>query len=128
GVIRALGATEIERFWGLREVPGTQWTVLAGLPAAQVLGPVRQRTTKVVLFVSLVVVVVVAVAIAFARRLARPIGRMASARRRRAADREDVPIPVSGPLEIAAMARELNRGFERSARSQQQFAALSEVN
>jgi signal transduction histidine kinase len=128
GVIRALGATEIERFWGLREVPGTDWSVLAGLPAEQVLGPVRQRTTKGVLFVSLVVVVVVAVAIAFARRLARPVGRIASALRLRAAGREDVPIPVSGPREIAAMARELNRGFERSARSQQLFAALSEVN
>jgi signal transduction histidine kinase len=128
GVMRALGANEIERFWGFRSVPGTDWTVLAGIPAEQVIGPVRARTTKVVLFASLVVAVVVGIAIAFARRLARPVGRIAQALRLRAAGREDVPIPVSGPREIAAMARELNRGFEWRARSQQLFAALSEVN
>jgi signal transduction histidine kinase len=128
GAIRALGVTEVERFWEFRGVPGTAWTVLAGLPTEQVIGPVRERSQKVVLFASLAVAAVVAVAIAFARRLARPVGRIAQALRLRAAGREDVPIPVSGPREIAAMARELNRGFERHARSQQLFAALSEVN
>lgn len=128
GVIRALGATEADRFWGFRAVPGTDWTVLAGIPAERVIGPVRERTTQVVLFASLVVAVVVVVAVAFARRLAQPVGRIAGALRRRAAGDAEVPIPTGGPREIAAMARELNRSFERHARSQQLFAALSEVN
>ena len=128
GVVRARGVAEADRFWGFREVPGTDWTVLAGMPADAVIGPVRERTTRVVLFASLVVALVVGVAVAFARRLARPVGQIAEALRQRGAGREDVPIPVSGPREIAAMARELNRSFERHVRSQQLFAALSEVN
>lgn len=50
-----------------------------------------------------------------------------NALRMRAAGQEHLPIPVSGPREIAAMARELDRDFERRARSKQLFAALSEV-
>ncbi len=128
GVVRAIGAADIDRIWGIRKVPDTDWTVLAGMPAAQVMGPVRERTLQVALLVSLVVAVVIVLAIVFARRLARPVEQIANALRMRAAGAEDTPIPVAGPREIAAMARELNRGFERRARSQQLFAALSEVN
>ena len=128
GVVRARGALDMDRIWGYERVPDTDWTVLAGIPAEQVIGPVRERSAQVVLFISLAVGLVIALAVAFARRLARPVGQIAQALRLRAEGREDVPIPVTGPREIAAMARELNRGFERRARSQQLFAALSEVN
>jgi hypothetical protein len=43
GVIRARGVAEADRFWGFREVPGTDWAVLAGMPAERVIGPVRER-------------------------------------------------------------------------------------
>ena len=128
GVMRAPGPSAADRFWGFREVPGTDWRVLAGIPAERVIGPVRERTMQGVLFASLVVAVAVGTAVAFARRLARPVEQIAAVLRRRSAGGEDVPIPVSGPREIAAMARELNRSFERQARSQKLFAALSEVN
>jgi signal transduction histidine kinase len=128
GIARARGAMDMDRIWGYERVPGTDWTVLAGIPAEHVIGPVRERTTQVVLFVALVVALVVAFAIAFARRLTRPVGLIVEALRVRAEGREDLPVPETGPREIAAMARELNRSFERRARSQQLFAALSEVN
>jgi signal transduction histidine kinase len=128
GVMHARGAADMDRIWGYERIAGTRWTVLAGIPAAQVIGPVQKRSTEVGLIVSLVVALVIAIAIMFARRLARPVGLIAQALRLRAEGRDDVPIPVTGPREIAAMASELNRGNERRARSQQLFAALSEVN
>lgn len=128
GIARARGAVNMDRIRGYERVPGTDWTVLAGIPAQQVLGPVRERTTQVALLVSLVVAAVIVVAVVFARRLAHPMERIANALRTRSAGHGEVRIPVTGPREIAAMAHELNRGFERSARSQQLFAALSDVN
>ncbi len=149
GVVRALGATEVERFWGFQNVPGTDWVVLAGIPADWVIGPVRERTTQVVLFASLVVAVVLGVAVAFARRLARPVAQIAEALRQRAGGRADAPIPASGPREIVAVAGALNQSLERAESgrlklvdeiaqrvraqrrldlTQRLFAALSEVN
>lgn len=128
GVVHAKGAADMDRIWGYERIAGTRWTVLAGIPAAQVIGPVRARSTEVGLIVSLVVALVIAVAITVARRLAHPIGLIAQALRLRAGGRDDVPIPVTGPREIAAMASELNRASESGARSRQLFAALSEVN
>lgn len=128
GIVRARGAVDVDHIWGYERVPGTHWSVLAGIPAERVIGPVRERTTQVVLFVVLVLALVIAFAIAFARRLTRPVQRIAEALRVRGEGREDLPVPETGPPEIAAMARELNRGFERRARSQQLFTALSEVN
>jgi signal transduction histidine kinase len=128
GVMRALGVNEIDRIWGFHKVPRTNWTVLAGIPAEAVIGPVWQRTRQVALLVTLVLAAVIVVAIAFARRLTRPVGMIIEALRLRAAGQAEVPVPVHGPREIATMARELNRSFERGARSQQLFAALSEVN
>lgn len=128
GVVHARDATDLDRIWGYERIAGTRWTVLAGIPAAQVIGPVRERAAEVGLVVSLVVALVIALAVMFARRLTRPVGLIEQALRLRAGGRDDVPIPVTGPREIAAMASELNRGNERRARSQQLFAALSEVN
>jgi len=128
GIVRARGAPEAERIWGFKRVADTDWNVLASIPAAQVIGPAQERTAKVVLLVSLVIATVVALAVAFARRLARPVARIAEVLRARAEGREDLAVPVSGPREIAAMARELNRGVERLALSRRLFAALSEVN
>lgn len=128
GTVRARGASDVERIWGFQHVPDTDWSVLAGIPAGQVIGPAQERTAKVVLLVSLVIATVVALAVAFARRLAQPVAHIAEALRTRAEGREDMAVPVSGPREIAAMARELNRGVERLAQSRRLFAALSEVN
>jgi signal transduction histidine kinase len=128
GTVRARGAEDIERIWGFQRVADTGWRVLASIPAAQVIGPARARTAKVVLLVSLVIAMVFLLAVAFARRLARPVALIAQALRQRTEGREDVAVPVSGPREIAAMASELNRGVERLALSRRLFAALSEVN
>jgi PAS domain S-box-containing protein len=135
GVIRALGVAEIDRIWGFQKVPGTPWTVLAGIPAEQVIGPVWKRTRQVALLVSLVVAAVIVVAIAFARRLARPVAMIAQALRLRTAGRDDVPIPATGPRELAAVASELNLSFARaeSARaalvsSERRYRTLFEAN
>lgn len=128
GVAHARGTADVDRIWAFERIAGTRWTVLAGIPADKVFGPMRERSMQVGVLVSLVVVLVIAIAVTFARRLAHPVGMIAQALRLRASGREDVPIPESGPREIAAMASELNRGYERQARAQRLFAALSEVN
>ncbi len=135
GVVRARGAAEVDRIWGFRAVPGTDWTVLAGIGTEHVLGPVRERSVRLALLVALLVGAVVALAVALARRLARPVDRIAEALRLRAEGREELRIPVSGPREIAAVAQELNRNIGQRERAesrlrltQQLLAALSEVN
>lgn len=116
GVVRAVGAAGVDRIWAFRAVPDTDLTVLAGIRASAVLGPVRERTLEVVALVALVVGGALALAVLFGRRLTRPIRDIADAVRWRSEGREDLRIPVAGPREVAAMAEELNRGIERGVR------------
>lgn len=135
GVVRARGTAEVDRIWGFRPVPGTDWTVLAGMRTEHVLGPVRERSLRMALAVALLVGAVLLLAAALARRLALPVDRIAETLRLRAEGRNALRIPVSGPREIAAVAQELNRNIEerehaesRLKSTQQLFAALSEIN
>jgi PAS domain S-box-containing protein len=124
GVVRAAGVAGVDRIWAFRPVHGTDWTVLAGIRADEVLGPVARRSLEVALLVALLVAAVIALAIAFARRLARPVQRIAATLRLRAAGEAGVPFPVSGPREIAAVAEELNRAERTLRESEERFRAL----
>jgi len=116
GIVRARGAAGVERIWAFKAVPGTPWTALAGIEAEHVLAPVRKRTLKVAALIAIAIGLALALAVLFGRRLTRPIRDIAGAVRLRSEGREDLRIPVAGPREVAAMARELNRGIERSER------------
>ena len=124
GVVRAQGVAGVDRIWAFRPVAGTDWTVLAGIRADEVLGPVARRSLEVALLVALVVAAVIGLAIAFARRLARPVLQIAAALRRRTEGGKYGAIPVSGPREIAAVAQELNRAERTLRESEERFRAL----
>ncbi|MDH3318124.1 MAG: ATP-binding protein [Betaproteobacteria bacterium] len=135
GTVRERDAADADRIWGFQRVAATDWIVLASIPAEQVIGPVQERTTKVVLLASLVIALVIALAVTFARRLARPIALIAEALRMRATGRGDAPLPVTGPRELAAVATELNRSSERTERalmalesSERRYRLLFETN
>ncbi|MEO8719356.1 MAG: GAF domain-containing protein, partial [Burkholderiales bacterium] len=135
GTVRAHGAAGVDRIWGIQRVAGTSWSALASIPVGVAFAPVQERTTKIVLLVSLVVVLVIVLAITFSRRLARPVALIAEALRMRASGHGNFPVPVTGPREIAAVATELNRSLARAedARaalesSERRYRTLFETN
>ncbi len=116
GTVRARGAADVDRIWGFRPVPGTNWTALSGIPVDRVYGPVRAQVLRSGLLLALALGVALALSLLAARRLSRPIRDIAAALRLRAEGREEVRVPVSGPREVAAMAAELNRSIESGLR------------
>jgi len=116
GTVRARGVAEVDRIWGFRMVPGINWYALSGIPTDLVYGPVRDQTVRSALLLALAVGAALALAMLAARRFSKPIRDIAEVLRLRAEGHDELRMPVSGPREVAAMARELNRGIEAGAR------------
>ena len=131
GVVRATGTDGVERIFGVSQVAALPWFVLAGLPEEGVFAPARERLAQTGALLVLVVGIVIALAWGFVTRLSRPIRAIAEAVGARAAGGTEAMIPVAGPIEVAHVARELNRMIEIRARkerelseSEQRFAGI----
>jgi len=118
GVVRAKGPDGVDRIFGFRPVAGQPWFVLAGVPEESVFAPARERLAQTGALLALVVGLVLALAWGFVARLSKPILAIAEAVRARTEGNKDAKVPVSGPVEVAAVARELNRLIEASARAE----------
>jgi PAS domain S-box-containing protein len=116
GVVRASGTVDGDRIWGFREVPGAGWYAVSSIPTALVYAPLREQLVRSALLLVLALGAALALALLFGRRLTRPIRDIAEAVRRRAEGHEEARVPESGPREIAAVARELNRSTESARR------------
>jgi PAS domain S-box-containing protein len=135
GTMRVRGVTEVERIWAFRPVPGTDWTALSGIPTELVFAPMRARTLRSALLLAVALGAALGLALLAARRLTRPVHAIAEAVRARAAGRDSLRVPVSGPREIAAVATELNRSIDERERaertlreSEERFRALWETS
>jgi PAS domain S-box-containing protein len=109
GVVRAKGVDGVDRIFGVSAVAGLPWFVLAGLPEEIVFAPARARLMQTGALLALIVGIVMALAWGFVTRLSKPIRAIAEAVGARAEGGVEANIPVAGPIEVAHVARELNR-------------------
>jgi signal transduction histidine kinase len=109
GLLHATGADGIDRIWGFRQVPGTDWIMFAGVPSQQILDPAVRRSITVIALVVVVILIALALAFFTSNRTARPIRAIASAARARARGEVHTPVPVEGPREVAEVAADFNR-------------------
>jgi len=121
GVVRAQGPNGVDRIFGFKQVAELPWFVLAGLPEESVFAPARERLAQTGTLLALVVGLVLALSWGLAARISKPIRAIAEALRARAEGNEDVKVPVAGPVEVAGVARELNRLIEASARAEREL-------
>jgi len=99
----------VERIVGVARVPSTGWMVVAGLPAAETLAPIRRGWWLSLGLAAGVVFTAAGLAVFLARRLSRPVEGIVAAMQRAAAGAPDPRAPESGPQEIALIGAELNR-------------------
>lgn len=119
GVLRSRGEDGVDRIWGFAQVGGLPWFALAGVPADRVLGPARERLARTGGLVALTVVLLLALSWGVSARLSKPIGKIAMAVRERVEQQQrDVLVPEEGPIEVAEVARELNRMIDSVARAE----------
>ena len=126
GVVHATGADGVEKVFGVSSVRGLPWVVLAGLPEESVFAPARARLAETGATLALVIGGVLVLAWAFVARLAKPIRAIAAAVRARSEGNEAAEIPVAGPIEVAEVARELNRLIETTERALAESGKQSE--
>jgi PAS domain S-box-containing protein len=100
---------DVERIAGVARVPSTGWIVVAGLPEAATLAPVRRAAWLSLGLAAGVVLTAVALGTFLARRLSRPVDAIVAAMQRAAAGAPDPRAPESGPREIALIGAEFNR-------------------
>jgi PAS domain S-box-containing protein len=105
----APGLDGVARLFGVARVPSTGWMVIAGLPEAETLAPVRRGAWLSLGLAAGVVLTAAALAAFLARRLSRPVDGIVAAMQRAAAGAPDPRAPESGPQEIALIGAEFNR-------------------
>jgi len=99
----------VDRIVGVARVPSTGWTVVAGLPEAETLAPVRHGWWLSLGLAAGVVLTAAGLAAILARRLSRPVDGIVAAMQQAAAGAPDPRAPESGPQEIALIGAEFNR-------------------
>ncbi len=109
GTARARGTEGADRLWGFTPVPGTDWYARSSVSAGRVFGPVRERALETAFLMAVVLGIAAIAVIALVARLVRPMQKIAEAVNARAAGRDEVRVPVTGPREVAELAAELNR-------------------
>jgi len=122
GVVHAKGVDGVDRIFGVSAVAGLPWFVLAGLPEESVFAPARARLVETGALLVLIVGIVMALAWGFVAGLSKPITAIAAAVRARAEGNEEATVPIAGPIEVADVARELNRMIEIRARKERELS------
>jgi PAS domain S-box-containing protein len=105
----ALGLDGVARLFGVARIPSTGWTVVAGLPEAETLAPIRRGWWLSLGLAAGVVLTAAGLAVFLARRLSRPVDAIVAAMQRAAAGAPDPRAPEGGPQEIALIGAEFNR-------------------
>lgn len=126
GVMQAKGPYGTDRIYGFKQVAGVPWFVLAGVPEEGIFAPARARMAWTAALVALTVGAVALLSWGFIERLSKPMRTIAAALRARAESRGEAGVPVAGPREVAAVARELNSMIESGAQAQKALAKQAE--
>ena len=130
GEFESLAIDGVIRFFSIVPMPETGWVAFIGVPATSVYAEAR-RDAIVLSFSALSVIgLIVLLAVAIARRIAGPVAALEKTARTVHEGDLGVRAPVSGPREVAEVAREFNAMIEAEQRShasnKQAKAALQE--
>jgi PAS domain S-box-containing protein len=128
GVMRLASSDGTRWIVGARQVAGAPWYALAALPEDAVLAPVRRRLAAAAGLLALTFAVLASLCWIFVGRLTRPVRAIAEAVRARTEGGASVRVPVAGPLEVAAVAAELNRLNEATDRQNERLRLLHEID
>lgn len=109
GTAEVEGSDGRSRIYVFERVPGVEWRVLAGVPAAELLGAQRRNLVLGAAAVVLILAATLALGYAFARRFVRPLETLAATADRVAAGDLSARAPVSGSAEIVRVAELFNR-------------------
>lgn len=115
GTARLKGALGFERIWGYTPVTGAPWIAYAGIPTADVLGPVMQQMVTSTIIGLAALALGVLLGYFAVRRLGQPIRDLAEVVRRRARGDASARPVEAGPAEIREVARALNAMIDREA-------------
>jgi signal transduction histidine kinase len=119
GVTEAPGIDGVSRQYGFTTIPEMGWSVYIGVPTTSVMAPVRAAFLRGFAGGSVILIVLIVVAIIMSRSIGRPITALARAASA-VARGEDRRVDVSGPREIAELARAFNEMVGSRARAEGQ--------
>ena len=121
GQIEEAGLDGIRRIYGFTAIPGTDWYALAGLPAKAVYADSRAAFVRSVLLTLAILLLVAVGAFAIARRIDRPLRRIAGVADAIAAGDRAARAPLAGSRETVALAAQFNAMLETLDASERQF-------
>lgn len=117
GTVRAHGYPDTERFYGFAPIGRSDWIAVAGLDAAIALAPVRDAAVRRFGVALLATLGVLALTLAAARRLQDTVAGLVAALARARDGDDEVRAALTGPRELADIARQLNAMIEARARA-----------
>jgi PAS domain S-box-containing protein len=118
GISRARGLDGIDRVWGYRRVPGTDWVVFAGLDEDILLErPRRELRNALAAGVTIVLLLTLLLAGAYQRFYGSLRALVEGTRM--AAQGDPSMVPTSGPMEIVEVGRQVRRTLEQRRRAEQ---------
>lgn len=122
GVTDTVGVDGTSQVLGFVPIAGTDWIATATLPAKQIYAGPRARTAASTVLALGAVGAALALALWRSRRILEPIRALAAASGQVAAGNVAARAPVTGPPEIAGVARQFNAMLDAQARSREQLA------
>ncbi|MHB8725500.1 MAG: PAS domain-containing protein [Casimicrobiaceae bacterium] len=112
------GLDGVPRLWGAVTVPGSGWTVLAGIDRDSALAPVAAAVRRDSFLFAFAMLLAIGLSYAVTRRIAAPAQMLAQTAHKVAAGERAGRAAVWGVTEIAAIAAEFNAMLDAIARSE----------
>ncbi|MGD2069802.1 MAG: response regulator [Gemmatimonadota bacterium] len=118
GIQRAVGLDGIDRVWGFRTVPNSDWIVYAGVPTAAVYAGWRSEAIGTTVAILLLVALLSLLAGGLYGKIAGALARLLEGVEA-AADRGATSVPTSGPAEVVSLAQAFNRTLAARANAEE---------
>jgi diguanylate cyclase (GGDEF)-like protein len=128
GSYRAMGVDGVTRYFAYRILKDVGWLVSAGVPEDTLLAPFRRQLWTAVTIVLVTALLALVLVHRIARETARPVHDLEAAAARVSAGDLGARAPVSGPLEIANVAREFNRMVEIRTAAEAHIRNLNRIH
>jgi signal transduction histidine kinase len=118
GSLQAPGLEGDLKQFGYAPVPGSDWVVFVGLPAAAAMASVRSLLVRGAIAGAIILALVIVLALRLSRAIERPLESLARAAKRIGDEGFVGRVPADGPREIAVVGTEFNRMVESRAEAE----------
>jgi len=110
-----MGFEKIDRIWGFTQVPGTDWTVLAGTDSEVALAVAQKAIVSSALIGALILSGVLGCVVFISRRISRPILAIQGISRRISQGQVQERAALMGPIELVDVATQFNAMLDAMA-------------